>query len=349
MGTATPTVQRRVESRLADFVLGKVSATAAGSEGRSLVGPVAELILAPAKRLRAVMCYWGWRAAGGTDCAEIIAAGAALELLHGMALVHDDVIDRSPLRRGRATVHHRFAADHRTSRWQGSSMAFGVAAAMLAGDLCGIWADTLLRESGLPLVARARAAAVYDNMREQAVHGQYLELIEQARGGTDLRSAWAICAAKTAATTTTGPLVFGATLAGGNEGIVRACHRYAEPLGVAFQLRDDLLGAFGDPAETGKPSGDDLRDGKPTALLAIARERGGAAVGARIDELTARSGHAALEQLRTVVRATNAHKVVADLVADLGRQARAALAGAPFDAAVRSELAELATALTGPH
>lgn len=341
-------VQRRVESRLVDFLVGKLSAGTPNSADRSLAGPIADLVLAPGKRLRAVMCFWGWRGAGGPDCPGIVTAAAALELLHGMALIHDDVIDHSLVRRGLPAVHEHFTAEHRAARWRGSATDFGRSAALLAGDLAAVWADALLRESRLPRPALLRAAPVYDAMREQAIHGQYAELIEQARGGTSAATAAGVAAAKTAASVTTGPLLFGAALAGAGEQLVRGYRGFAEPLGVAFQLRDDLLGAFGDPSLTGKPSGDDLRDGKPTLLLATARERGGEHVSARIDELLAARTPAAVREVRRILVATGARAAVERRVQDLGRQARAALVSAALPHEVRQPLGALVTAMTAP-
>lgn len=341
-------VHRRVESRLVDFLVGKLSAGTQGSAERTLVGPVADLVLAPGKRLRAVLCYWGWRGAGGPDCAGIVTAAAALELLHGMALIHDDVIDHSLVRRGLPALHEHFADAHRAARWHGPATDFGRSAAILAGDLCAVWADTLLRESRLPRAALLRAAPVYDAMREQAIHGQYTELVEQARGGTSVAAASSVAAGKTAASATTGPLLFGAALAGAGEQLVHAYRGFAEPLGIAFQLRDDLIGTFGDPSLTGKPAGDDLRDGKPTLLLATARARGGEEVSARLDRLLPAATPTALREVRRIFVATGARREIERRIAELARQARAALGPAPLPREARQALVALVAVMTAP-
>lgn len=341
-------MHRRVESRLVDFLVGKLSAGTPHSADRSLVGPVADIVLAPGKRLRAVLCFWGWRGASGPDCPGIVTAAAALELLHGMALIHDDVIDHSLVRRGLPALHEHFAAEHRAARWRGPAPDFGRSAALLAGDLCAVWADTLLRDSRLPRAALARAAPVYDTMREQAIHGQFAELVEQARGGTTSAAATGVAAAKTAASATTGPLLFGAALAGAGQQLVHAYRGFGEPLGIAFQLRDDLIGTFGDPGLTGKPTGDDLRDGKPTLLLATARERGGEQISARIDELLAAGTPAALREVRRITVVTGARRVVERRIGELARQARAALVRAPVPRETRQALSGLLTVMTAP-
>jgi geranylgeranyl diphosphate synthase type I len=339
---------RRVEQQLMCFMLSRLSTSQPGSVDRSLAQPIMDLVLARGKRLRAAFCYWGWRGAGGADCDGALAAAAALELLHAFALIHDDVMDASLLRRGHPTLHQQFAARHTAQAWLGCPGEFGAAAAILAGDLCAVWADMLLRESGLSPIALRRGAAVYDAMREQTIHGQYLDLVTQAEGTARVADAWRVARAKTAASTTSGPLAFGAAVAGAGDALQRAYAAYAEPLGVAFQLRDDLLGAFGDPAVTGKPSGDDLRDGKCTLLLAHARRVGGPRASRRIDELLRARSDDAVGELRNLIKATGARGFVEQRISALGRTAIAALDATPIGAEPHRVLSGLALALTGP-
>ena len=237
-------------------------------------------LLASGKRLRPAFCYWGWRAAGGEDCAQIHAAAAALELLHASALVHDDVMDASDTRRGQPSVHRRFAAAHADGGWRGSADAFGAGAAILIGDLLMAWTDELFAASGLPPAALRRGQPVLDAMRAELICGQYLDLLGQAAGDGTVGSALRVVRFKSAKYTVERPLQLGAALAAqppaGDRAIEQACRGYGIPVGVAFQLRDDVLGVFGDPAQTGKPASDDLREGKRTVLVAIARERAGA-------------------------------------------------------------------------
>jgi geranylgeranyl diphosphate synthase type I len=339
-------LRRRVHEQLTDFLLSRLSATEPGSVDRFLVQATTDLVLGPGKRLRAAFCYWGWRGAGGPDGDAIVAAAAALELLHGMALVHDDVMDGSALRRGAPSVHERFAERHTTAGWRGSPDGFGTAAAILAGDLCGVWADMMLRDCGLSPVRLRRAGAVYDAMREQTIRGQYLDLVTQAQRAQRMNDAWRVAGAKTAANTTIGPLTFGAALAGSDPLLRRAYEAYAEPLGLAFQLRDDLLGAFGEPELTGKPSGDDLRDGKCTLLVARARLVGGPRIGRRIDELSAAGSPDAVAELRGILDRTGARDYVQNLIGVLGSRAVAALDGAPVVVDARRVLVALAQAVT---
>jgi geranylgeranyl diphosphate synthase, type I len=212
-----------------------------------------------------------------------------------------------------------------------------------------VWADVMLRDSDLPAPALRRGAAVYNEMRQQAIRGQYLELVLQAEGTTRTLDAWRVAHGKTAASTTTGPLLFGAALAGAPRPLRRAYRAFADPLGVAFQLRDDLLGAFGDPGVTGKPSGDDLRDGKCTLLLAHAREVGSPALVARIEALIGCRSDSAVAELRELVDSTGSRQFVEGQILELKHQALAVLDTMPVTEVPRHVLRELAVALTTIH
>jgi len=260
------------------------SLAAVGDELIPVMDVVAGL-LAGGKRLRPAFCYWGWRAAGGRDCPEILAAATALELLQASALVHDDVMDGSDTRRGLPTVHRNFARRHASAGWRGAADSFGLGAAILAGDLLLAWTDELFHDSGLPARAQRRGQPVLDAMRTEVLAGQYLDLIGQAAGDDTVASALRVAAYKSAKYTVERPLQLGAALAGTPPGtrLTDGLSGYAMPVGVAFQLRDDILGAFGDPSRTGKPVSDDIRAGKRTVLAALARERATPAQAAVLD------------------------------------------------------------------
>ena len=312
-----------------------------------LADAVHEFLLLGGKRLRPAFCYWGARGAGASDTDELVAAASALELLHACALVHDDVMDGSDTRRGQPAVHRRFAALHRGESWVGSPEDFGVSAAVLVGDLCLIWADQLYDTCGLPVDALERGRPVYDGMRSELMAGQYLDLVEQARGGGSADRALRVARYKSAKYTVERPLHLGAALAGADATLADAYTAYGVPLGEAFQLRDDVLGVFGDPAETGKPAGDDLREGKRTALVAAALERATPTQAALVrrhlgDPHLDADGVATL---RTVLTDTGALVAVEGLVERLTDQAVAALERAPLhDGATRGVLGELVDA-----
>ena len=307
-------------------------------------------LLAGGKRLRPAFCYWGWRGAIGEAGAEqdaaAVRAAASLEFLQACALIHDDVMDGSDTRRGQPAAHHRFANLHRGSQWLGSPEAFGTGAAILLGDLCLSWADQALLTSGMPGTDLVRAKSVYDEMRTELMAGQYLDLLEQALGGGSVERAMAVIRYKSAKYTIERPLHLGAALAGASEEITQAYTDYGLTLGEAFQLRDDVLGVFGDPQQTGKPAGDDLREGKRTLLIALATERA--------DErqsviLRTHLGDPHLEAtgidaLRAVIRETGALAETEDRIAQRLTQAVASIEQAPIHPEAQGALVALAHA-----
>ncbi len=287
----------------------------------------ARSLLAGGKRLRPAFAYWGWRGAGGDDTPEVVRAVASLEFLQACALIHDDVMDDSDTRRGQPSAHRKFAGLHRTAQWNGSPDAFGTGAAILLGDLALTWADEMLFSSPLPQEALVRAKPVYDRMRTELMAGQYLDLLEQARGGGSVDRALRVARYKAAKYTVEGPLHLGAALAGAPRELLDRYSAYGIPLGEAFQLRDDVLGVFGDPAITGKPAGDDLREGKRTVLIAVTAERSSPAQLALLhrhlgDPHLSPEG---VDDLRSLINETGALTYVEDLIATLVDESQQAL------------------------
>ncbi len=313
-------------------------------------------VLAGGKRLRPAFCYWGWRGAGGADAAgrpEILTAAAALELLHASALVHDDVLDGSDTRRGRPSVHRVFAARHAAAGWLGSAEEFGRGAAILLGDLLLAWSDELFQGSGLDPAALGRGRAVLDVMRTEVMAGQYLDMLEQAGGGGVVPGALRVVRYKTAKYTIERPLHLGAALAsaehaGPGSPLVRGYSGYGLPLGAAFQLRDDVLGVFGDPAETGKPAGDDIRTGKRTVLAAMALQKASVAEAAALDRLLGDPaiGEDGIAEFRGLLTSTGALAECEALIDGYVTEALAALDTLPAPAHTRAALADLAVAAT---
>lgn len=231
-------------------------------------------LLRGGKRLRAAFCFWGYLGAGGPDGEPVVRAASAMEVFQAAALLHDDVMDASDIRRGQPTAHVALAAAHREAGWYGDSGRFGEAGAILAGDLCLNWTDQLFATCGMGAQEIARGRVYLDQMRTQLMGGQFLDIVESARSWQDLstqervESARTVIRFKSAGYTIAQPLMIGAASAGADEATIRALSDYGYALGEAFQLRDDLLGVFGDPATTGKPAGDDIREGKRTVLVA---------------------------------------------------------------------------------
>lgn len=316
------------------------------------LAPCAEALtdlLAGGKRLRAAFCYWGWRACGGADEPAIFAAAAALELLHASALVHDDVMDASDTRRGQPSVHKRFAASHGSAGWRGSSERFGAGAAILVGDLLLGWTDEMLRTSGLAPAAVWRGLAVLDAMRTEVFAGQFLDLVGQASANSAAENALRVITYKSAKYTVERPLQLGGALqADGNDAVNAAFTGYGIPLGIAFQLRDDILGVFGDPARTGKPVIDDLREGKRTLMLAIAGERADHSQREALDRCVGDPDltQSAAEHIRDVITGTGALADCEQMISVNVKEALAALDAAPITSEARTALAELAVAAT---
>lgn len=284
-----------------------------GADLGILVDAVARL-LTGGKRLRAAFLYWGYRAAGQPDSEALVRLATAMEFFQAAALLHDDVMDRSDTRRGMPSAHRAIAGHHADEGWIGSSDRFGEAAAILAGDLCLQWTDELYSTSGLPAEHLLRARRTFDTMRTQLMGGQYLDLLESARGWDGLDTVGRITSArnviryKSAKYTIEHPLLIGVTAGGVPESALRPLSRYGLALGEAFQLRDDILGVFGDPVHTGKPAGDDLREGKRTVLLALALEVADDDQIALVDKLLGQPDLDArgVEELRTVLHRTGA-------------------------------------------
>jgi geranylgeranyl diphosphate synthase, type I len=263
----------RVGKALAGFLAAKRAQLLAIDPALAeLCDAVETFVLRGGKRLRPAFAYWGFRGAGGIDNDAVVAAVAALELVQASALVHDDLMDRSDTRRGEPAVHRRFETMHTVAGWRGGAAAFGDSAAVLIGDLVLVWSDELLHASGVDLADLARARPVFDDMRTEVTVGQYLDVLTQATGDTSVERAGKVARYKSAKYTIERPLLLGAALAGAPESLSAAYSAFGLPLGEAFQLRDDVLGVFGDPATTGKPAGDDLREGKRTYLVAAAFE-----------------------------------------------------------------------------
>lgn len=288
-----------------------------------LAGAAQAAVLDGGKRLRPTFAYWGWRCvqpANADNEPELIRAAASLELLQACALVHDDVMDASDTRRGQPASHIRFQQLHEAHHWPGSSRSFGRSGAILLGDLLLSWAEEMFTQAIAPLAAQRAAAAIgqFDLMRTEVVAGQFLDVLAQTRGKFDPEEALRVIRFKTSKYTVQRPLLLGAAAGGATQAVQDQLTGYGHALGEAYQLRDDLLGVFGDPSETGKPAGDDLREGKRTLLVALAA---GAADREQRQLLEAGIGNPELSQdevrqLREVLRATGARDQVERRIAE---------------------------------
>lgn len=360
-------LRERVEIELAAFLDRKLADLTAIDPDLTPVGDaICDLVLEGGKRLRPAFTYWGWRGALDTvsynhqppatlDDDAIVRAAASLELVQGGALIHDDVMDRASTRRGQPALHVRFTEMHTQMGWSGIAAGFGQGVAIIAGDIALTWAQEMIRTAGLDGDALARVAPAYDAMRIEVMAGQFLDLrgqVDSSRPDEEaLAAAWRTARYKSASYTVARPLHIGALVAGPHSAagpLLTSYTDYGFALGEAFQLRDDVLGVFGDPMQTGKPAGDDLREGKQTLLVILARKRASANARALFERMIGRPDLSGLDidQLRMVIEGSGALAEVEVLISQRVETALAALELGPVRGEPREVLKELATTLT---
>lgn len=326
-------------------------------EGIDEILGAGEALLGGGKRLRARFCVAAWEAFGGgavTPEGPAVVAGSALELFQGAALAHDDLMDGSLTRRGLPAVHRRLAAEHAERGWLGSSADHGAAGAILLGDLLLSLASMEMdvARQALPASASRRARAEWDLMTAEVAVGQYLDVRSQVipwrHDDSDVQRALTVVRHKSARYSVEHPLVLGAALAGADEAAIAELREVGLPLGVAFQLRDDVLGVFGDPEVTGKPAGDDLREGKRTVLLALALRRADHQQRATLVAAVGREDldEAGVAEVRDVLNETGAVTEHEELITAQRDAGLRALAGLAVPDESRDELTSLAMALT---
>ena len=335
----------RVDVRLSELLEAELARWSAFDA--DLSGPfseIARLVLAGGKRLRPAFCHWGFVGAGG-DASDpmVVNAGAALELMHAFALFHDDVMDDAASRRGEPTTHTVFSDHHADGGWAGEARRFGEGVAILVGDLAFVYADQLM--AGAPV----EAWAIWNELRIELNVGQVLDIIGGVRNERRLDKAERICRYKSGKYTVERPLHLGAVLAAPHRApeLVPALSAYGLPLGDAFQMRDDVMGAFGDTTVTGKPVGGDLREGKPTPLMARAVAAASPAQ-AEVLALVGRPGLADddVARVQQVIVATGALAALETRIAELTEEAIAAVRVAPITPEARDELVQLAHAVS---
>ncbi|GAB3212688.1 polyprenyl synthetase family protein [Marinactinospora thermotolerans] len=345
-------VPDEIHAVLTAFLDGRRDLAFDADEGfaRTVVDRLRSFILDGGKRIRPLFAWWGWRAAGGArggpQAETMLRAAGALELVQACALVHDDVMDRSPLRRGAPALHAAHARSHRDNAWEGDSERYGDALAILTGDLALVWADDMLDDAGLSPAQRAAARPAWQAMRTEMMAGQFLDVHGQARRDPSEFAALRIARLKTAAYSVERPLHFGAAIAGAAPEVVAALRGYGGDVGTAFQLRDDLLGVFGDPATTGKPAGEDLSEGKRTLLLAIglrrAQERGDTDALEALTSVTGTREPERIERARAALDRLGAREAVEERIDHLTARGISRLAEAVVEDSARAALGEIA-------
>ena len=340
-------LRRQVTAVLTGYIRDRCAEYVRDVPGAAFVSDLLTEFVPGGKYVRSTFTYLGWLSGAAASRAAVRAA-ASTELLHAFALLQDDVMDQSGMRRGRPAVHLRLAEWHRAQGLDGPAGRFGESAAVLLADLCLVWAGQLLRDSGLPAAALARGWPRYDTLRGELAVGQFADLVNDARSQPTLDEVLDVTRRKSGNYTVRRPLELGAALAGCDEHILAVLGRYGELVGEAFQLRDDVLGVFGRPDVTGKPSGGDLRERKATSVVVLAAEL--ASPGQRA-ELTRLSRCAVLAEAdiirwRQLIADTGATARVEQMITERVIAARGLLADGALPRFVRDALSDLAVQYT---
>jgi geranylgeranyl diphosphate synthase type I len=346
-------IRRRTRVMLADFVRDRCAEHVRDVPGAEFAAGLLGEYVVGGKYMRSTFAYLGWLCGGVGDSDAALRAAASTELLHAFALLQDDVMDSSPMRRGQATAHVRLADWHRAQDLAGHSDRFGESAAILLSDLCLVWAEQMLRESGLSHAALARGWPYYDTLRGELAVGQFADLLYDARRRPAMADVLDMSRRKSGNYTVRRPLELGAALAGCSDAVLNALATYGELVGEAFQLRDDLLGVFGSPAVTGKPNGGDLREHKATSVVVLAGEMATRGQREQLDRLCERERltEAEIARWRGLIEETGAVTRIEQMIESRVATAwasveSAAVEGARLDVFVLTALRDLAIRAT---
>ena len=320
-----------------------------GPELHSVADAMYSYICDSGKRLRPLFAYVGYLGTGSAPDESVLTAASSLELVHVCALMHDDVMDGSDSRRGKPSIHRAFENQHKSSSSLGSAEQFGISSAILLGDLALVWSAKMLHQSGISSEALIRSLAMYDEMRVELMAGQYLDVFESTLTSQSVERSLKVARYKSGKYTIERPLHFGAALGSNKpEELMKVYSAYGLPLGEAFQLRDDVLGVFGNPSETGKPAGDDLREGKRTVLLATTLDRVSAAQKAIIEEHIGNPNLSAdaVEEIRNIMVTTDSLAELEDLIEKLTSNALTSLDSDVIAPVARKALTDLTSIVT---
>jgi geranylgeranyl diphosphate synthase type I len=323
-----------------------------GSELLPVCDALESFVLDGGKRLRPLFAYAGYVAAGKVPTSSEIRAFTSLELLQACALIHDDLMDKSDTRRGKPAIHRHFENLHQSAAMNGLSSQFGEAAAVLLGDLALVWSDHMLHTSGISSESLLCALSVHDEMRIELMAGQYLDVREAGEKNPSVDRSLRIARYKSGKYTIERPLHLGAAIAisdaAKRKNLFSILSAYGLPLGEAFQLRDDLLGIFGDPEITGKPAGDDIREGKRTVLMAMTFERADQSAKDKLIELLGDENltESDISAARTLITDSGSVKVVENLIEGLLSNALEAASSDELGSSAKELLTFLATSAT---
>lgn len=342
------TVQERMQELLADY---QHRAIQIAPSAEPLVSSIARLVEG-GKRLRALLAWWGWQGAGGdADDPRIVDAGVALEFFQAAALIHDDVLDRSDTRRGQPSVHKSFENLHRDKQWVQDGAHFGISAAILAGDLALGLSEEVFSTTADATAFAMPAREAFNAMRFEVMTGQYLDILAEANVPSDpavaLEQARTVLQYKSAHYSAVWPYELGGILAGADETTLKTYRDFSAPLGMAFQLGDDLLGVFGDPSLTGKPSGDDLLEGKRTELIAHALKNLEPEKAQMLNNFLEdpATSQRTVNEMQILIESSGARAIIETEIQRLGQQTYQALNELQVSVEVRSGLEQLVAGL----
>ncbi|MEH3142889.1 MAG: polyprenyl synthetase family protein [Mycobacterium kyogaense] len=354
-------LREAVRGHLAEFVRSECVDRLAAANVDIAGGLLADF-LDGGKYVRSTFMYIGWLCGGhdraGDDRENVqmnvevntaaMRASASLELLHAFALIQDDVMDCSPLRRARPAAHVSFSRWHRERGLAGSSDRFGESAAILLGDLCLVWAEQMLRRSGVGQRALDRVWPHYDDMRTELAIGQFADLVNSSHALPTLEEVLDVLRRKSGNYTVRRPLEIGAVMAGCDDAVVDALSAYGAAIGEAFQLRDDLLGVFGTPSLTGKSAGTDMEERKATSVIIAAYQLAEPPLRDQLFDLMNRPhiDAEAAEHWRNLIVASGAVEWIEELIADRHSLALDHLDAVELPDVARAALADMAVACT---
>lgn len=348
-------VPEHVHRVLSDFFHARNAEVAEiGAPVSEAIAHLEAFVLGGGKRIRPLYAWAGFVGAGGLDGtrgaaedpAAMLRAAASLEFIQACALVHDDIIDASDTRRGNPTVHRAVEQHHRDQGLRGDASTFGESMAILIGDMALVWAEDLFQDSGLSPAALQRSRDAWRGMRTEVIGGQLLDISLEATGSESVELANAVNRYKTAAYTIERPLHLGAAIAGADERTIKAFRGYGRDIGIAYQLRDDELGVFGDPAITGKPAGDDLREGKRTVMFALAlqgaEDKDSAAAALLRENIGVTDDPQLIAEMTRIIAESGAREALEERITALTESGLAHLREADIDDSVTATLEQLA-------
>ena len=272
--------------------------------------------IAGGKRVRGALAVLGYELAGGKDFQKILPVSAAVEILHSSLLIHDDFIDRDELRRGKPTVHRIYA--------KGRGEHFGAAMAIVVADVGLFLSHQILAESAFKSRKVAQALSEFDRLLVNTGFGELLDIAFDYKRKLTWEDVQKVRLYKTAHYTFVMPMVVGAILGGASRKQLKAISRYGEPVGIAFQIRDDILGVFSDPNVTGKSNESDIREGKKTFLYLKTMELAG-----KRDKIYLKKWYGSksltkrnLREIRDIIEKSRAFELSQSLAADLVKQGK---------------------------